>query len=738
MARMPWSAQSIPEFMSLARRTVLRPATAAACLLKGGLLALVLGTAPALAQAPPSASAAGVVRITVNLVQLDAVVTDSKGRQVTNLQPDDFEVLDDGRSQKITNFSYVSLASPAAAAQPAAPAAPSVTPEIPPVPLRPQEVRRTIALVVDDLGLSFESMAYVRRALKKFVAQEMQPGDLVAIIRTSSGLGTLQQFTNDKDLLDAAIERIRWYPMGRTGVSAFALMGPDLDNVLKSGPAGSPSRFDLSGAFNSENQLWDDVFTVGTLGAIHYVIKGLRGLPGRKSVILISDGFTMLLDADRDRRVLDELRALTDLANRSSVVIYSVDARGLQVLGLRAGDVTTGRSAAQLQSALETRRHGYFDTQAGMEYLAVQTGGFLVHDMNDLAGGVERILQDQSGYYLIGFKPPADDFRSGKSGYGFHKLRVEVKVAGLHVRSRSGFYGITDEALKPTYRSSNDRLAAAIGSPFSTAGVRVNLASQFLHEPGGRKGKLILRADLHINSQDLTFSSQPGGREQISFDAAVVTFGENGSVADAKDGTFSSSLNPADYQTTLKNGVDYLIEVPVKKPGAYQLRAAVLDPSSGRVGSASQFIEVPNLRHGRLELSSIILNASGRGDKGPAVRRFQPGDRVSYGFQVYNVRLDPVTHQARLEGQIRILHDGRQVASLSPQPVSAEKRLDPKIPSMAGWLRMGCAMQPGAYILQATLTDELAGRKNSTASQWTDFEIAGPPGDCRQGESVKQ
>jgi|GEM_PF-1921722 hypothetical protein len=156
-----------------------------------GLLLLIAGLAPASGQAPQQESPSGVIRITVNLVQVDAVVTDSKGRQVTNLKPSDFEILEDGRPQPITNFSYVFTASPGGEAKPAL-AAPTVTPAVPPALLRPQDVRRTIALVVDDLGLSFESTVYVRRALKEFVdnaagrgekgpaVRRFQPGDRIS------------------------------------------------------------------------------------------------------------------------------------------------------------------------------------------------------------------------------------------------------------------------------------------------------------------------------------------------------------------------------------------------------------------------------------------------------------------------------------------------------------------------------------------------------------------------------
>jgi VWFA-related protein len=179
-----------------------------------------------------------VVRISITLVQVDAVVTDQQGKQVTNLNPSDFDIYEDGRRQHITNFSYV-------AAQPDSPPPPktearskATAPIGPPTRLRPDQVRRTVALVVDDLGLSFESTAGVRAALKKFVDEQMQAGDLVAIIRTGAGMGALQQFTSDKRQLYAAIERVRWNPSGRGGISAFASISRDpLERV---GPGGRP------------------------------------------------------------------------------------------------------------------------------------------------------------------------------------------------------------------------------------------------------------------------------------------------------------------------------------------------------------------------------------------------------------------------------------------------------------------------------------------------------------------
>ena len=187
------------------------------------IFALCLALTTALAQdaAPQSnqtqkTTPKNAIRVSVNLVQVDAVVTDSKGKQVTDLKAEDFEVLQDGKPQIITRLSYITASPGSVPSGPSSLAAQGkAVPLPPPSKLRLTDVRRTIALVVDDLGLSFESTVYVRQALKKFIDGQMQPGDLVAIVRTGAGIGALQQFTTDKRLLHAAADRVRFNPFGR-------------------------------------------------------------------------------------------------------------------------------------------------------------------------------------------------------------------------------------------------------------------------------------------------------------------------------------------------------------------------------------------------------------------------------------------------------------------------------------------------------------------------------------------
>ncbi len=227
-----------------------------------------------------------VIRVTVDLVQVDAVVTDSQGRQVADLKPEDFEILEDGKLQNITHFSWVS-----GTATPRSIAPPNTTPKTPGTAsheetlspakaLQQDQVRRSIVLIADDLGLASEEVPAVRAAMKKFVEGQMQQGDLVSIMTTSGGMGAMQQLTNNKRQLYAAIERIHWSP-GRTG---FTWYQPT--NI------GDAARAVQTESNNRLNAVRSPIQTADTLGAVAFAIQGLREIPGRKAIALFSDGFT--------------------------------------------------------------------------------------------------------------------------------------------------------------------------------------------------------------------------------------------------------------------------------------------------------------------------------------------------------------------------------------------------------------------------------------------------------------
>lgn len=696
-----------------------------------------------------------VVRITTNLVQVDAVVTDKNGKVVTDLKPEEVKIFEDGRQQKVTNFSYNVTETNETPARPAKPETTDKNaPLVPPTRLKPEDIRRTIAIVVDDLGLSFESTYYVRRALKKFVDEQMQTGDLVAIIRTSGGMGALQQFTSDKRQLYAAVERVKWNASGRGGVGAFAPLEPPT-------PGARGAEID---AQNEElNQFREDLFSVGTLGAISYVVKGLRQLPGRKSILLISDGFRIYNqeDANRDYLALQRLRRLIDEAGRSSVVIYTMNATGLQTLGLTAAD---NPGSGDVEQMLSSRRNAAFETQEGLDFLARQTGGIAIRNTNDLSGGIRRVLEDQKGYYLIGYRPDNATFDPKTGRRTFHKLSLKITRPGkFDVRMRNGFLGFTDdEPRAPVQRTLAQQMLGALTSPFGSTGVHLQLTSLFGNDP---KVGSFMRSILHIDARDLTFTAEANGLHKCVFDVLAMTFGDNGVPLDQSGRTYTLQLPDVLYKRTQRGGLVYYVTVPIKKPGAYQLRISLRDSSTERIGAASQFVEVPDLKKNRLALSGVAISGIAPGEKttgaasakpepaaspaganqpeastnsaaqdqqgvdqgnpeaSPAVRHFSRGMLMDYGFIIYNARLDKATNKPQLLGQVRLFRDGKLVFTGKENQLAIGDAPDWKRLTTGGSIQLGTDLVPGEYVLQIVVKDMLADEKYRTATQWMDFEI---------------
>jgi VWFA-related protein len=696
-----------------------------------------------------------VVRITTNLIQVDAVVTDKNGKPVTDLRADEFEIQENGEQKEITNFSYVPLTNAVVETDANPTPANSNAPPAPPVKLRPDQVRRTIALVVDDVGLSFESMHFVRRALKKFVDEQMQPGDLVAIVRTGGGAGALQQFTSDKRQLHAAIERVRWNQLGRGGVTAFApIEGRGIADQMRSE---SPGNSDGGAGLSEDlNEFRNELFTIGTLGALSYIVQGLRDLPGRKSVMLMSDGIKIFTNIGQNLpssgirpgvggitgsdRILGTLRRLIDQANRSSVVIYTMDARGLQTLGLTSEDDVSGLSQDQVERNLFNRRADFFESQNGLNYLAQQTGGLAIRNSNDLSRGIKRMLDDQSGYYLIGYRPDEETFDPKRARY--NKLTIKVKRPGLKVRYRSGFFGIKDEETRPAAPQTRaSQLVRAIVAPFASGGINVRLTSLFANDATSGS---FMTSLLHVDATKLTFTEEPDGWHKVVFDVMAVTFGEGGALVDELSRTETVRLRGDTLRLVMQEGFDYIITVPIKKPGAYQLRTALRDSVTERIGSASQFIEVPDLKKDRLALSGIIINgidpqklkksaAAGdsAGDKvtpepqtGPGVRLMRRGLILEYGYVIYNAKLDKSSSRPQLQTQVRLFRDGKELFAGNVLPFDPGNQTDMKRLGAGGRIQLSSDMVPGDYILQIIVTDSLAKEKQRTSTQWIDFVIS--------------
>ncbi len=694
-------------------------------------------------QNPPRDDEQGdVVRITTNLVQVDVVVT-KDGKQVTDLKPEDFEIFEDGRPQRITNFSYISNIPSVTSALTVASSArrDKTAPPVVPAVVRPNEARRIVAFLVDDLGMSFESMAQARRQLRKYIDEQLQPNDLVAIIRTGGDVGSLQQFTNDKRVLHNALEHLKWNHCSRTGVFVFA-------------PAGREDDLPNCGGVN----------TVSSLRAFRFVLQGMRYLPGRKSVVIFSDNLPIerqepgqfnslnnrgqsgngsasadqTSDAGFDNSLSYAalLQKVAEVAIRSSVVIYAVDTRGLQYTGPTAADRITYPPRDRVPpdqiigNLMQARSRALLAGREGADMIARQTGGFLIRNSNDL--GIQRVMDDQRGYYLIGYRPSDQTFNRR-----FHQIKATVKRNGFTVRTRAGFYGVTEDEARSPELTPHDELSRALMSPFGSNEITVRLTTFFAND--ATAGSL-LRSFLYLEARDLTFTEKADGTHEATFDLSSIMFGDNGKVVGRLDQTATLRLRGKPYERAQREGVVYAFDMPVKRFGAFQFRAAVRDQSSSRIGAAGQFVEVPDLRKDRLALSGIVVHneeklpaqpssiepAKPDGDDitaGPAVRQFRQGSNLIAVYAVYNALLDKTTNLPRLTTQTRIFRDGKPVFTGDPTPLDAQGQTDPQRLIAGSRLHVGPELSPGDYVLQIIVEDHLGKEKTRIATQWIDFEV---------------
>jgi len=669
---------------------------AAAGIFVGALFAS--GQQPA-APTPDSHRPEAIFTVTSALVQVDAVVTDSKGRHITDLKPEDFQVFEDGKLQTLTHFSYVQVTperKPAPEVKAAGPKPSSKTvPTLPPAPLaqiRPEDVRRTIVLMVDDLGLSFSSMAFVRWSLRKFVNDQMQPGDLVAVCRTSGGSGVLQQFTVDKRVLLSIIDGLRWNP-------------------VPSGAEGS--------AFS----------TLATIMTVDYIVGALREVPGRKSIVLFSDGFASVWANADDYGAPFAFQRLVDHANRSATVIYTMQTTGLETrqapadLGLAANDLApTARNinaelAKTYVGSKKNKRENMH--QQNLAYVAVRTGGLAYENGNDLNWGLDRVLEDQAGYYLLGYHPPESTLQGNNGGRDFHRIQVTVTRAGLHVRSRSGFFGDTGEETLPKYNTPIEQLHAAMLSPFQNSSLGVRLTALYAEVP---KHGPVVRNLMRIDVADLTWTHDADGSDKAQILLLAAANGASGQPLATMSRPCDLRIAPGQMNTARRDGALYVLDVPVPERGAYQIRVAVRDQATAKIGSATQFLQIPDLKKTGFALTSVVLGDGGKSADhsglpgiAAALRRFKRGSSLEFLCVVESGGKNGP--DVVLDTRVRVVHDGKEVYSAPARLIDVRGGK-----AVFGALKLADAMTPGDYDLQVMATKR-NDSKGPAAAQWTDFTV---------------
>jgi VWFA-related protein len=724
-------------------------------------LLLPLLAASTFAQQPAATPAKtdDVVKISTDLIQIDVTVTDKKGKVVTGLTPADFEVFENGERQTISNFSFASRISGGAtlgtgtdaSGQNGAVAGPTTS-----------SVRRTIAIVVDDLNMSFPSIYYCRRALRTFVDKQMGDNDMVAIIRTGGNVGALQQFTSNKELLHSAIDKIHWNPLGSGGADPLSSVGQNARDTTErftqesdavaaafgqdsSGRRTRTARESISDKHYTEKdlmtqstQLEEGLYAQAAIESLQYIMTGMNELPGRKMMMLFSDGMRINSDSSKSRAdvVYSMLEELADFANRSSVVVYSFDTKGMKGMQIQASDNTYEIIDNHRETKLAERFGNFKASQEGLAYIANQTGGKALLNSDDLNGGIERALDEQSGYYLIGYVPDSDTFDAAKRR--FNKLEVKVDRPNLNVSYRSGFFGTSSPKAVAASPSVAQKMAAALTSPFASNEIAVNVNA--LYADDAVDGPYI-RSFLHIDAKHLVFTDTPDGWKTAKFDVAAVTFGDNGVPVDKKESEYTIKTRGATYDAIQRNGFVYVLIMPIRATGLMQYRAAVRDSTSGRIGSASQVIDIPDLGKRKFTLSNVAVEnvsmatwqliSQGKVGSGPGqthvastllydtvLREFKAGTVLRYGYEVYNASIDG--SKADLEVQTRILQNSRAVVEGTPTRFTGEGQPDLKHLKVSGQILLKDTLTPGEYVLQVIVTDR---QTKKLAVQQLPFEI---------------
>jgi VWFA-related protein len=680
-----------------------------------------------------------VLQVSTELVQTAVTVVDKNGRFVGGLRREQFEMLLDGKPQPISFFEQVEAGTAAeqrhlaaarggAAAVAPAGAATAAT-----------ERGRTVFLFVDDVHLSSTSFMQVRKTLFHYVDAVMGQNDEALVATTSGNLGFLQQLTDNKMVLRAAVSRVSFRsPISLTGnppISIYQAIAVEERNdseileylvqeTLRSTP-GLPRNMAESLVHSRTRVIArESAFTSqATLSTLEGLLRSSASLPGRKTVFFLSDGF-LLQTLNYDHA--EQLRRITDAAARSDAVVYGVDPRGLATdpyfeAANGMGDVS-GRGMTVSHSTADLRAQ-----QDPLRIISEETGGRAVVNTNDLNAGVARALDESSRYYLLAWRPESEANRGGKF------RRLEVRVAGrpeLTVRLHKG-YLVQDarpapKGDKPSAATTpQSELQAALASTFPVRRLPFDLWVSFVDTPD--RGA-ILTASAGVPSYPLTFGSA-GEKRTAIVEMACVVYDEQGKPAANSQQRLEISAVDASGASLPQRDIAYNFQFDKLPPGLYQVRAAARDGESGRAGSAAQWIEIPNLKKRKLALSSLLIGGAQDVKGGQAApeplelyvaHKFPRASRLRFYTYVYNASRgaggqgEPdLVVRVQAWNRDRVLIDGGE------RKVVTDGATD--LARLAYGAEFNLASLPaGRYLLQVTVTDR---HTKETTAQTARFEI---------------
>jgi VWFA-related protein len=692
----------------------------------GLLLLAVLAHRASAQQAPPPQEPTPTFPAQVEQVTVDVVVTDRRGEPVADLTRADLEVYEDGVRQPIASFDLFQAPAPAKGVPvPAeAPASPPVSP--PPAPVSTNvdaedRLGRTFVIVFDDVHLRPYTGQHARAAVDQFLKKEAREGDRVTLLAAGGGLWWTARMEAGRAELLSLLKRLegRLLPdTRRDWMSDYEAMRIHVfrDNAILNRVQ---RRFETYGLMTMTQQsphvrgmmaVEDPVVTSRaaevyftararnqvTLGAVERALESLAPVRGRKSVVLVSEGF--VYDTH-----LQEFRRIIDAARRVNAAIYFINSRGLDGLpDALSADVSTILPSEDLGFAFSQEA----ETTEGAESLAADSGGFTVRNSNDLAAGLKRIADETRVYYLIGYNP-TNTARDG----AFRKIEVKVRGRrGLEVRARKGYYAPSDRARAPEARPGTDpAFQAALDSPYELEDVPLRMTHYVRDETALDRARVFLAAEVDVRRLELPESD---GKAQGALQYLMVAVQRGGGPYFRVDQTLELALPPEVRDEIGRTWLPVVREFELPT-GRYRAKMVVRDRTSGRMGTVIHDFEVEDLQPFRVStpVLSDVREQNPDGTPGDrlailARREFPQGGSLFCQVDVYRAVKEEQSGMPRVSLGYEVRRSDGTLVTRDPASL-VQPTGDGGLSRLVGFSLEGAS--PGEYELVMRVRDEFSG-----------------------------
>lgn len=726
--------------------TSMKPARTNYAVLVVSLTCIIAGSLVARAQTTQT-DQTDVVKVYTELVQTDVTVLDKDGHFADGLRREDFELRIDGKPRPIEFFERIKTGSVNEESQLAAARGSHQPPSVANPVATPLDRGRSVFFYIDDLHMDLNAVNLTRKMISRFIDREMKQNDEAAVLSSSGQIGFLQQLTDHRAVLRAALERLRpqnysvkdFQSPPMTEYQAMLVDRRDKDtidvfveNMLRETP-GLTRDLAESMLHNRAQQMLQEGgrITKSTLSGLENLVRSSSSVPGRKLIFFISGGF--FLD-ERNSDSIESIQRLTSAAARSGVVIYSMDARGLVSSLVDASTEVLFDPSARLDRASQGE---LLASQDALNALARDTGGRPFFNTNSLDEGLKAALRETSTYYLLAWKP------DGESQSHNRFRRIEVKLINkpdLTVRVRRGFFDLDPEPAKALAKknsredekSPQAKLQETITRPFPQRDIPIALSLSYVNT--ANKGDL-LSTSLEIPSEFLSFVAQ-GDKSRAVVDLSGFVYNDKGRVGARFNDrvTVTAGTAQPDKASTEVRAPDVIYNFPVfLTPGIYQVRVGARDEASGKAGSAHGWIEIPNLSAGQLTLSSLLIGRLDEKNQSNASATSVPVENVSLSVDhrfrrdsylrfmlfVYNAATSATDSKPDVAIQVQLIRDDQPVITTALRHIDTQGITDVKRLPYAADVPL-VQLPAGHYLLQVTGVDRVA---KQSASQQTRFEI---------------